>query len=169
MPFLVVSTLICIVFTALLGMGGLTITLALFVVANVGYQAGLQFYDALLPEVSTEENRGWIGGIGTGVIIGISRAVGETAPLVTIGALTFIAFLPPAPIITDPSFHLQPVKWLMSPFTVLPIQMFNWVSRPGEDFLRNAAAAGVVLMVATLGLNAVAILVRHRVRRRIKW
>jgi UMF1 family MFS transporter len=67
MPFLVVSTLICIVFTALLGQGGLYVTLALFVVANVAYQAGLQFYDALLPEVSTEENRGWIGGIGVGV------------------------------------------------------------------------------------------------------
>jgi UMF1 family MFS transporter len=67
MPFLVVSTLICVAFTALLGQGGLLITLALFVVANVAYQAGLQFYDALLPEVSTEENRGWIGGIGVGV------------------------------------------------------------------------------------------------------
>jgi MFS transporter, UMF1 family len=67
MPFLVVSTLICIVFTALLGQGGLLITLGLFIVANVAYQAGLQFYDALLPEVSTEENRGWIGGIGVGV------------------------------------------------------------------------------------------------------
>lgn len=67
MPFLVVSTLICIGFTALLGQGGLYVTLALFVVANVAYQAGLQFYDALLPEVSTEENRGWIGGIGVGV------------------------------------------------------------------------------------------------------
>jgi UMF1 family MFS transporter len=66
-PFLVVSTLICVVFTALLGQGGLLLTLALFIVANVAYQAGLQFYDALLPEVSTEENRGWIGGIGIGV------------------------------------------------------------------------------------------------------
>jgi MFS transporter, UMF1 family len=67
MPFLVISTLICVIFTALLGQGGLLVTLALFVVANVAYQAGLQFYDALLPEVSTEENRGWIGGIGVGV------------------------------------------------------------------------------------------------------
>jgi UMF1 family MFS transporter len=67
MPFLIVSTLICIIFTALLGRGGLYTTLGLFVVANVAYQAGLQFYDALLPEVSTEENRGWIGGIGVGV------------------------------------------------------------------------------------------------------
>jgi phosphate transport system permease protein len=109
------------------------------------------------------------GGIGTGVIIGISRAIGETAPLVTIGALTFIAFLPPSPIVVDPALQIQPFKWIMSPFTVLPIQMFNWVSRPGEEFLKNAAAAGVVLMVVTLGLNAAAIVVRHRIRRRIKW
>ena len=67
MPFLVISTVICVIFTALLGQGGLYVTLALFVVANVAYQAGLQFYDALLPEVSTEENRGWIGGIGVGI------------------------------------------------------------------------------------------------------
>ncbi len=67
MPFLIVSTLVCVVFTALLGWGGLIGTLALFVVANVAYQAGIQFYDALLPEVSTEENRGWIGGLGVGI------------------------------------------------------------------------------------------------------
>lgn len=109
------------------------------------------------------------GGIGTGVIIGISRAIGETAPLVTIGALTYIAFLPPPPVVLEPAFKLQPVDWLMSAFTVLPIQMFSWVSMPGEDFLKNAAAAGLVLMLVTLSLNAVAILVRHRVRRRIKW
>jgi UMF1 family MFS transporter len=67
MPFLVVSTLICVAFTALLGMGGLYITLTLFIIANIAYQAGIQFYDALLPDVSTEENRGWIGGLGVGV------------------------------------------------------------------------------------------------------
>ncbi len=109
------------------------------------------------------------GGIGTGVIIGISRAIGETAPLVTIGAITYIAFLPAPPVVLDPAFKLQPFDWTMSQFTVLPIQMFNWVSMPGDDFLRNAAAAGLVLMIVTLSLNAVAILVRHRVRRRIKW
>lgn len=108
-------------------------------------------------------------GIATGVIIAMSRAIGETAPLITIGALTFIAFLPPAPIVTDPELMIQPLKWVWSPFTVLPIQMFNWVSRPGDDFLRNAAAAGVVLIALTLGMNAVAIVLRYRLRRRIKW
>ncbi len=67
MPFLVVSTLLCVLLTAALGQGGLWVSLALFVGANIAYQAGLQFYDALLPDVSTEENRGWIGGVGVGV------------------------------------------------------------------------------------------------------
>jgi len=65
-PFLTVSTILCVAFTALLGQG-LWPSLVFFVVANAAYQAGLQFYDALLPEVSTEENRGWIGGVGVGV------------------------------------------------------------------------------------------------------
>jgi len=67
MPFLITSTLICVVFTALLARAGLYATAFCFVVANVAYQAGLQFYDAMLPDVSTEENRGKIGGIGVGV------------------------------------------------------------------------------------------------------
>ena len=109
------------------------------------------------------------GGISTGVIIALSRAIGETAPLITIGALTFIAFLPPAPITTDPTLTIQPFAWINSQFTVLPIQMFNWVSRPGEDFLVNAAATGLILMLVTLSMNAVAIVVRYRIRKRIKW
>ena len=107
------------------------------------------------------------GGIATGVIIAMSRAIGETAPLITIGALTFIAFLPRSPIQTAAPF--VSAEWLHSPFTVMPIQMFNWVSRPGTDFLANAAAAGLVLMALTLGLNGVAIIVRYRSRRRLNW
>ena len=109
------------------------------------------------------------GGISTGVIIALSRAIGETAPLITIGALTYIAFLPPAPFSQTDEGVVGPFAWVMSPFTVLPIQMFNWVSRPGEDFAANAAAAGIVLMIVTLTMNAVAIVIRARVRRRIKW
>lgn len=108
-----------------------------------------------------------IGGTLTGIIIALSRAIGETAPLITIGALTFIAFLPPAPVQASPPF--LSLEWLWSPFSVLPIQMFNWVSRPDQAFVTNAAAAGVVLIVITLSLNAVAILIRYRVRKRIKW
>lgn len=108
-----------------------------------------------------------IGGIMTGIIIALSRAIGETAPLITIGALTFIAFLPPSPVQSRPPF--VSFEWLHSPFSVLPIQMFNWVSRPDQDFVVNAAAAGLILIAITLSLNAVAILIRYRVRKRIKW
>ena len=107
------------------------------------------------------------GGILTGVIIALSRAIGETAPLITIGALTFIAFLPDSPITSE--FPFVSFQWLMSPFTVMPIQMFNWVSRPQQEFHFNAAATGMVLMVMTLCMNAVAIYFRYRFRKRIKW
>jgi len=107
------------------------------------------------------------GGILTGVIIALSRAIGETAPLITIGALTFIAFLPGSPIKSE--FPFVSYEWLMSPFTVMPIQMFNWVSRPQEEFHLNAAAAGLMLMVMTLAMNGLAIYLRYRFRKRIKW
>jgi len=108
-----------------------------------------------------------MGGILTGVIIGLSRAIGETAPIITVGALTFIAFLPTPPISAE--FPFISFKWLMEPFTVMPIQMFNWVSRPQQAFQVNAAAAGIVLMVMTLLMNGVAIYIRYRFRKRIKW
>jgi phosphate transport system permease protein len=106
-------------------------------------------------------------GILTGVIIGMARAIGETAPIITIGALTFIAFLPPAPIQAAPPF--LSFEWLFSPFTVMPIQMFNWTSRPEAAFQANAAAAGFVLVVMTLAMNGAAIWLRYRLRRNIKW
>ena len=104
-------------------------------------------------------------GILTGAIVGLSRAIGETAPVITIGALTFIAFLPPAPVQSQPPFFN--FDWLFSPFTVMPIQMFNWVSRPQSEFHINAAATGVVLMAMTIGMNAVAVWIRYRLRRRL--
>ena len=107
------------------------------------------------------------GGILTGVIIGLARAIGETAPIITIGALTFIAFLPPSPVTID--FPFVSFEWLKSPFTVMPIQMFNWLSRPQAAFQENAAAAGIVLVVMTLLMNGIAIWLRIRFRRRIKW
>jgi phosphate transport system permease protein len=107
------------------------------------------------------------GGIMTGVIIGMARAIGETAPIITIGALTFIAFLPGSPITSTPPFIN--FDWLFAEFTVLPIQMFNWVSRPDKAFQLNAAAAGVILLVMTLAMNACAIYIRYQVRKKIKW
>jgi phosphate transport system permease protein len=106
-------------------------------------------------------------GVMTGVILGISRALGETAPLITIGALTFIAFLPSAPLQTTAPY--VNMNWLWDGFTVLPIQAFNWISRPGNDFVANAAAASLVLIAITLGLNGVAIWLRAKLRRKLKW
>ncbi len=102
-------------------------------------------------------------GILTGTIIGLARAIGETAPVITIGALTFIAFLPPAPI--QPEFPFVNFDWLHSPFTLLPIQMFNWISRPQAEFHLNAAAAGIVLLAMTLLMNGLAIYIRYRIRK----
>jgi len=106
-------------------------------------------------------------GILTGVIIGMARAIGETAPIITIGALTFIAFLPSAPGTGDPPAGL--FDWIFSPFTVMPIQMFNWTSRPEAEFQINAAAAGFILVLMTLLMNGAAIWLRYRLRKNIKW
>jgi phosphate transport system permease protein len=105
-------------------------------------------------------------GILTGAIVGMSRAIGETAPIITIGALSFIAFLPPAPI--GPEFPFVSFEWLNSPFTVMPIQMFNWISRPQAGFHVAAAATGVILLAMTLLMNGLAIYIRYRIRRGMK-
>lgn len=107
------------------------------------------------------------GGILTGMILGLSRAIGETAPIITIGALSFIAFLPSSPITSE--FPFISFQWLNDPFTAMPIQMFNWVSRPDQAFQANAAAAGAILLGMTLIMNAVAIWIRYRFRKKINW
>lgn len=107
------------------------------------------------------------GGVLTGVIISLSRAIGETAPLLTIGALTFIAFLPTSPLSGD--YPYVSAKFLMDPFTVMPIQMFNWISRPQAEFHVNAAATGIVLLAMTLVMNGIAIYIRARFRKNIRW
>ena len=93
-------------------------------------------------------------GILTGTILALSRAIGETAPLITIGALTFIAFLPTS---------------AFDPFTVLPIQIFNWVSRPQKEFHALAASGIIILLVVLLSMNALAVFLRDRARRKIQW
>ena len=92
-------------------------------------------------------------GILTGTILALSRAIGETAPLIMIGALTYVAFTPEGP---------------MDAFTALPIQIFNWVSRPQPEFHELAAAGIVVLLTVLLMMNAVAVLIRHRWQRNQK-
>lgn len=92
-------------------------------------------------------------GIMTGVILALSRAIGETAPLVMIGALTFVAFLPQSP---------------MDQFTALPIQIFDWVRRPQPEFHGLAAAGIIVLLVVLLLMNATAIYIRSKTEKRLK-
>ena len=90
-------------------------------------------------------------GMLTGIILALSRAIGETAPLIAIGALTYVPFAPDG---------------LWSPFTVLPIQIFNWVSRPQVEFRANAAAGILVLLALLMAMNAAAIWLRDRYQKR---
>jgi phosphate transport system permease protein len=94
------------------------------------------------------------GGIVTGVILALSRAVGETAPLIVIGALAYVPFVPQSPL---------------DEFTVLPMQIFNWVSRPQKAFLENGAAAIIVLLAITFCMNGIAIYLRSRWQKKINW
>jgi len=87
------------------------------------------------------------GGIMTGVILAISRAIGEAAPLIVVGALVYVPFIPKSP---------------MDDFSVLPIQIFNWISRPQQGFVINAAAGIIVLLALTFMMNAIAIVLRNR-------
>ena len=93
-------------------------------------------------------------GILTGVILAMSRAIGETAPLIMVGALTYVAFLPES---------------IMDPFTTLPIQIFNWASRPQAAFQEVAAAGIIVLLTVLLFMNAAAVLIRNYANRKYRW
>lgn len=92
-------------------------------------------------------------GILTGVILALSRAIGETAPLIMIGALTYVAFLPEGP---------------MDSFTALPIQIFNWVSRPQQEFHELAAGGIIVLLIVLLTMNATAIFIRQKTEKKLQ-
>tara|TARA_B100000029_G_C17589744_1_gene962152 strand:- start:505 stop:1365 length:861 start_codon:yes stop_codon:yes gene_type:complete len=93
-------------------------------------------------------------GILTGVILAMSRAIGETAPLIMVGALTYVAFIPES---------------IMDPFTTLPIQIFNWSSRPQAAFQEVAAAGIIVLLTVLLFMNAAAVLIRNYANRKYRW
>lgn len=93
-------------------------------------------------------------GIATGVILAVSRAMGETAPLIMMGALLYVPFVP---------------RNLLDRFTVLPIQIYNWAAKPQPEFHRLAASGIVVLLVILLAMNAVAVYVRHRAEKNPRW
>lgn len=94
------------------------------------------------------------GGIVTGVILALSRAIGETAPLIVVGAATMITSAPTSP---------------MDKYTVLPIQIFNWISRPEKEFLINGAAGIIVLLAITFIMNGFALYLRNKWQKRVKW
>ena len=94
------------------------------------------------------------GGILTGIILALSRAIGETAPLIVIGALAYVPFVPQSP---------------MDEFTVLPMQIFNWISRPQHEFQVNGAAAIIMLLVITFVMNGIAVYLRNKWQSRINW
>ena len=93
------------------------------------------------------------GGILTGVILALSRAVGETAPLIVVGALAYVPFAPENP---------------MDEFSVLPIQIFNWISRPQHGFIENAAAAIIILLLITFIMNGIAVYFRNKWQKKLK-
>jgi phosphate transport system permease protein len=94
------------------------------------------------------------GGILTGVILALSRAVGEAAPLIVVGALAYVPFAPRSPL---------------DDFSVLPIQIFNWISRPQHGFIINAAAAIIILLIITFAMNGIAIYLRNRWQKKLTW
>ncbi len=94
------------------------------------------------------------GGIATGIILALSRAIGETAPVIVIGALAYVPFVPKGP---------------MDEFTVLPIQIFNWTSRPDPAFITNAAAGIIILLGVTFLLNGIAVYLRYRWQKKVSW
>ena len=94
------------------------------------------------------------GGIITGIILAISRAIGETAPLIVIGAATYITYIPEGP---------------MDKFTVLPMQVYDWIGMPDPEFAKNAAGGIIILLCITFILNGIAVYLRNRWQKKVKW
>jgi len=146
--------------------GSLTLSLLILPVIIVSAREAIKAVPSSLREASyglgaTKWQTIWnvvlpssFGGIMTGLILAVSRAIGETAPLIVIGALVYVPFAPSS---------------VMDEFTVLPIQIFNWVTRPQTAFVTNAAAAIVILLAFTFLMNGLAILIRNRYNKRTKF
>lgn len=160
------------IFVRIFGLGGsvlagsLTLSLLILPIIIVATREALKavpssIKDASMAMGATKWQTIWnqtlpasIGGILTGVILAISRAIGETAPLIVVGALAYVPFAPSSP---------------MDEFTVMPIQIFNWVSRPQHGFAVNAAAAIIVLLLITFIMNGVAVYFRNKWQKKVKW
>jgi len=171
-PSIIYGLLALEVFVRILGLGksllagSLTLSLLILPIIIVATREALKAVPKTIREASyalgaTKWQTTWhqilpasSGGIVTGVILAISRAIGETAPLIVIGAMLYITTLPSSP---------------MDDFSVLPIQIFNWLSRPQKGFIINATAAIIVLLAITFILNGIAIYLRNRWQKKVKW
>lgn len=146
--------------------GALTLSLLILPVIIVATREALKAVPKTLREASygmgaTKWQTTWhqvlpaaAGGVLTGIILALSRAIGETAPLIVIGALAYVPFVPSTP---------------MDEFTVLPMQIFNWISRPQHEFLVNGAAAIIILLIITFIMNGIAVYFRNKWQSRINW
>jgi phosphate transport system permease protein len=171
-PSIIYGLLALEIFVRILGLGksllsgSLTLALLILPIIIVATREALKAVPKTIREASfalgaTKWQTTWFqvlpasaGGIVTGVILAISRAIGETAPLIVIGAMLYITTLPSSP---------------MDDFSVLPIQIFNWLSRPQKGFIINATAAIIVLLSITFILNGIAIYLRNRWQKKVKW
>ena len=146
--------------------GALTLSLLILPVIIVATREALKAVPKTLREASfglgaTKWQTVWhqvlptaSGGILTGIILALSRAVGETAPLIVIGALAYVPYVPSSPL---------------DEFTVLPMQIFNWISRPQHEFLVNGAAAIIILLLITFVMNGIAVYFRNKWQSKINW
>lgn len=171
-PSIIYGLLALEVFVRILGLGkslmagSLTLALLILPIIIVATREALKAVPKTIREASyalgaTKWQTTWFqilpassGGIVTGVILAISRAIGETAPLIVIGAMLYITTIPKSP---------------MDDFSVLPIQIFNWLSRPQKGFIINATAAIIILLAITFILNGIAIYLRNRWQKKVKW
>ena len=171
-PSIIYGLLALEIFVRILGLGksllagGLTLSLLVLPIIIVSTREAIKAVPRSIREASyalggTRWQTIWFqvlpaasGGLLTGVILAISRAVGESAPLIVIGALLYITTIPTSP---------------MDDFAVMPIQIFNWLSRPQKGFIENATAAIIVLLLITFMLNGIAIYLRNKWQKKVKW
>lgn len=171
-PSIIYGLLALEIFARIMGLGrsllsgALTLSLLILPIIIVSTREALKSVPKTIREASyalgaTKWKTIWMavlpsaaGGILTGVILAISRAIGETAPLVVIGAMLYITTIPTHPL---------------DDFSVLPIQIYNWLSRPQKGFIENATAAIIVLLAITFLLNGIAIYLRNKWQSKVNW
>ena len=158
--------------------GALTLTLVILPTVIAASQEALRSVPSSLALGATRWQTIWrqvipaaLPGISTGVILSTSRAIGEAAPLIMLGALTYTSMCPgsiesPLQLVTRPT---QVLHAPLDQFTAMPIEIYDWSKQPDARFTAVAASGIVVLLVVLLSINSVAMVVRHFASRRLKW